>query len=606
MLRYLCQLCSLFFQYSSIASSLSDFEMTASHLISLEPSAVIQIIPQLMAQLNHENPQVVRIVLQIIEKFAEDHFQALALPLCLLERTNPDSPIRQDLMAKMERKYPDIIADARTFAEAMVHLANTLPEEIMRILEKIENLMLAREPEDLIRPRLLQLRATSKECWESMWAELIGTKPNLVDLLDKVENRPYLYDLQANFVTIRQQIRDNFDRQTVIDIGEPPVTPALSVPGVYTIGRRVVLISDIGRFMKPLPSAKRPRKMRLRGDDGQTYKYLLKGSEDLRLDMRVMQLFSLVNSILHEDQSPSTRHLHIRRVQVVPLAPTAGLIQWAQGGDTLYSIISWYRHVRTMPVDEELVRSRRGSSDEITKTEEDLVRNEVGHKSMTVMLTAIQKFELHEKLCLVTPDEAIHEFIWLKSPSSEVWVTQTSGFARSNALMSVVGYIMGIGDRHPSNILVMKGTYTVVHIDFSDCFEKARRRERAAETVPFRLTRMLVKAFGASGYEGVFMITAQHVMELLRKNRETILAFLDIFTQDPIVSSPSKQNLSEADDASDVLPGQEFEKVIKRIGKKLNGGKLALNAKDQVRTLVETATSPYNLSQMYYGWAPFW
>jgi len=34
----------------------------------------------------------------------------------------------------------------------------------------------------------------------------------------------------------------------------------------------------------------------------------------------------------------------------------------------------------------------------------------------------------------------------------------------------------------------------IVHIDFGDCFEVAMTREKFPEKIPFRLTRMLVKA----------------------------------------------------------------------------------------------------------------
>ena len=37
--------------------------------------------------------------------------------------------------------------------------------------------------------------------------------------------------------------------------------------------------------------------------------------------------------------------------------------------------------------------------------------------------------------------------------------------------MSMVGYILGLGDRHPSNIMIQRQTGKIVHIDFGDCFE---------------------------------------------------------------------------------------------------------------------------------------
>jgi hypothetical protein len=38
-------------------------------------------------------------------------------------------------------------------------------------------------------------------------------------------------------------------------------------------------------------------------------------------------------------------------------------------------------------------------------------------------------------------------------------------------IYSMVGYILGLGDRHPSNIMIDRYTGHVVHIDFGDCFE---------------------------------------------------------------------------------------------------------------------------------------
>ena len=58
--------------------------------------------------------------------------------------------------------------------------------------------------------------------------------------------------------------------------------------------------------------------------------------------------------------------------------------------------------------------------------------------------------------------------------------------------MSMVGYVLGLGDRHPSNLMLDRKSGKVLHIDFGDCFEVAMQREKFPERVPFRLTRMLV------------------------------------------------------------------------------------------------------------------
>ena len=102
--------------------------------------------------------------------------------------------------------------------------------------------------------------------------------------------------------------------------------------------------------------------------------------------------------------------------------------------------------------------------------------------------------------------------------------------------MSMVGYILGLGDRHPSNLMMSRKTGKIIHIDFGDCFEVAMKREKFPEKVPFRLTRMLIKALEVSGIEGTFRLICIKVMELLRLNKDSLLAILGSFIHDPLIS----------------------------------------------------------------------
>ena len=74
----------------------------------------------------------------------------------------------------------------------------------------------------------------------------------------------------------------------------------------------------------------------------------------------------------------------------------------------------------------------------------------------------------------------------------------------------MVGYILGLGDRHPSNLMLDRLSGTIMHVDFGDCFEIAMERflfafkfysplhsrfsAKYPEKVPFRLTRMMIRA----------------------------------------------------------------------------------------------------------------
>jgi FKBP12-rapamycin complex-associated protein len=135
-----------------------------------------------------------------------------------------------------------------------------------------------------------------------------------------------------------------------------------------------------------------------------------------------------------------------------------------------------------------------------------------------------------------TVGEDLCKVLWLKSQSSEIWLERRTNYTRSLAVMSMVGYILGLGDRHPSNIMLDRYSGKIVHIDFGDCFEVAMKREKFPEKIPFRLTRMLIKAMEVSGIEGNFRTTCENTMRVVRESKDSLLALLEAFVYDPLVS----------------------------------------------------------------------
>jgi len=116
--------------------------------------------------------------------------------------------------------------------------------------------------------------------------------------------------------------------------------------------------------------------------------------------------------------------------------------------------------------------------------------------------------------------------------------------------------LLGLGDRHPSNLMIDRYSGKVLHIDFGDCFEASMHREKFPERVPFRLTRMLVKAMEVSGIEGTFIGTCQRVITVLRNNKDSVLAMLEAFVHDPLINwrllanQTTEQNESSAEPSS--------------------------------------------------------
>ena len=229
----------------------------------------------------------------------------------------------------------------------------------------------------------------------------------------------------------------------------------------------------------------------------------------------------------------------------------------------------------------------------------------------------------------VIPDTDIANFIYLKAKSAELWHKQTVAFSISAAITSMVGYVIGLGDRHPSNLLIDRFTGQVIHIDFGDCFERAAKRKFLPEVVPFRLTRMMVKAMGVTGASGTFKQAFINTSRVLRENKRVLVMVLAIFVHEPLVDPEADEDglgsgvrrvLSKAATGSIIDKGrvymtddkgvQSSVEMRNRVKQKLNGMDfepgVCLSVEDQATRLIESATDIYALGKMYSGWCPFW
>ena len=241
--------------------------------------------------------------------------------------------------------------------------------------------------------------------------------------------------------------------------------------------------------------------------------------------------------------------------------------------------------------------------------------------------------------------------LWLKSPFSEVWFERRLVYSRSLAVMSMVGYVLGLGDRHPSNLMLDRMSGKILHIDFGDCFEVAMTREKFPEKIPFRLTRMLINAMEVTGIEGNYRMTCESVMRVLRENKDSVMAILEAFVYDPLLNwrliDANKEKRSKGrsesygrqegcgfqEETHDLPRGRlstplehscgDPEHIVKpesvnvralsvvnRIKDKLTGRDFnkdeEITVEKQVELLIQQATSHANLCQAYIGWCPFW
>uniref|UniRef100_A0A3Q4GZX5 SMG1 nonsense mediated mRNA decay associated PI3K related kinase n=1 Tax=Neolamprologus brichardi TaxID=32507 RepID=A0A3Q4GZX5_NEOBR len=58
---------------------------------------------------------------------------------------------------------------------------------------------------------------------------------------------------------------------------------------------------------------------------------------------------------------------------------------------------------------------------------------------------------------------------------------------------------------------------------------------RVPEKVPFRMTHNIEMALGVTGVEGIFRLSCEQVVQIMRRGRETLLTLLEAFVYDPLV-----------------------------------------------------------------------
>ena len=635
----------------------------------------LEVTPQLIARINQPNIRVRAAVHRLLSEVGKAHPQALIYPLTVAAKSNVirRSQSASSIMESMRQHSRKLVEQAEIVSHELIRVAVLWHELWHEGLEEASRLyfgdhnvegmfatlaplhdMLDRGAETLREVSFAQafgrdLAEARQFCMLYRETHEIGDINQAWDLYYTVFRKiarqlPQLITLDLKYVSPR--LKDAVDLE-------------LAVPGTYESGKPVIRIMSFDLVAQVVQTKKRPRQMTLKGSDGNSYMYALKGHEDIRQDERVMQLFGLVNTLLDNDSECFKRHLSIQRFPAIPLSQNSGLLGWVSNSDTLHALIKEYRESRRILLN-------------------------IEHRIMLQMapdydnLTLMQKVEVFGYAMDNTTGKDLYRVLWLKSKSSESWLERRTNYTRSLGVMSMVGYILGLGDRHPSNLLLDRITGNIVHIDCGDCFEVAMHREQSPERVPFRLTRMLTFAMEVSNIEGSFHITCEAVMRVIRENKESLMAVLEAvsldlkesgqlfyvmllivvlqFIHDPLINwrlgareSPAQPSFAgrrpslaveTTTNATTVQPGNFSRRrpsileggildaqqgipneakevqnaralqVLARVKEKLTGRDFKhheeLNVSDQVDKLLVQATSVENLCQHYIGWCSFW
>lgn len=326
-------------------------------------------------------------------------------------------------------------------------------------------------------------------------------------------------------------------------------------------------------------SLQKPKQITIRGTDIRPYRLMVK-RDDTRKDAKVFEFTNMINRLLSANADARKRNLVIENYSVIPLAEDMGVIEFVQDVATMKSVIH-HQQVKTGHV----VNER--------KLFEKLADCQKGVKALKDPESLNTLVDFFEKLCEQTPP-VLHQWFIDQFSDPAVWYLARKGYTTTAAVMSIVGYVVGLGDRHCENILFFKKNGKALHIDFDCLFDKGATLP-TPEIVPFRLTQNMVDAMGITGIEGTFRITCEVTAQLVRENEASLMNILETLIYDPLLDWKTQDN-----------PQDHLRKVRRKIRGLLDEKEgLPMNVHGQVDVLIQEAITTENLSQMYGGWAPY-
>ncbi|KAL5253637.1 hypothetical protein ACHWQZ_G013417 [Mnemiopsis leidyi] len=453
------------------------------------------------------------------------------------------------------------------------------------------------------------IRERGVEWFKSFWKDFHKLCQGLLEISKKDSGNSSTLSISRDFRTIKKMLDDPRFSRIILPIQQNTTVTLPVGPGPQrdhqAFPHHLVTITSLKDEVLVLNSLQRPKKITIVGSNGKTYGLLCKPKDDLRKDCRFMEFNMMVNRLLKKDAAARKKQLHIRTYAVVPLSGDSGIVEWVDNTKLLRVILQGLYAECNMGMTKTETKNTFAKLQQI--------------KQHTPTKQKREEFiKLFKNTMLARHPPVLSEWFRRTFPDPSSWFTARQKYTQTTAVISMVGYVVGLGDRHAENIMFDLTNGETVHVDFDCLFEKGESFDWP-EKVPFRLTHNLVDAFGVTGVEGTFRLSCVDTMRVMRNEKDSLLSVLNSFVHDPLVewARPDKRGYQvdrgRQHTRSEAHMKDKAQEIMKTIEKKLNGqmgknahAKLPISTEGQVHKLISDSTDVTNLSQMYIGWAPFY
>ncbi|KAG4073019.1 hypothetical protein HA402_009438 [Bradysia odoriphaga] len=428
----------------------------------------------------------------------------------------------------------------------------------------------------------------------------------------------------------------------------------LELPGQYT-GNSCPIVSEHIKIVKfdekvaIFNSMRMPIKIKIYGSNGKTYPYLVKYGDDMRQDERIQQIFHHMSGLLRADEKYRSHQLSIQGYQVVPISTCCG-------------ILSFVEH--TMPMIDLIKHSlerKEGNANRIGQCREEFYKfvrvhsiDKKNQDNIHLWGRSVMKYSRSQiinnfrDLEYKIPDDIIKFALIELSVSPESFFLLRTNFITTLAKMNIAHWVLGIGDRHLSNILIHQKDAVMLGIDFNYAFGTGTRDAPIPELIPFRLSPHFVNVMTPFGTSGLITKTMIHTLRTFRSSRKLLTSYMESFVKEPTIywlfsarSRNPDESLSSSDSdweplvrvkiaeqklaganpkdlfAEDLKVGQVarytaymngYLNLLKGVGQANIRARLpeaGLTVEQQVQCLIDMATDPALLGITFSGFNPW-
>jgi len=231
-----------------------------------------------------------------------------------------------------------------------------------------------------------------------------------------------------------------------------------------------------------------------------------------------------------------------------------------------------------------------------------------------------------DEICKNIPDNLLLKHVSAVIPSYTHFFAFKRQFLNQLAVTSLVGHLLGIGNRTPHNLMFSKSTGNIIQLDFFPVFNGEVGLVKTAEAVPFRLTRNLQMFFNQVHIDGSFNGTMTGTALCLNHHKDQLRHQLGLFIHDNLIDWHVQHNpnhdpssTAPADKKADMelrrkvlgIVDSNVDSILTHITSlvpsvtELEKTKFTLPLNKKISELIDSAQSVDGISMMDPSWMPW-